>query len=141
MNKNKQNINQLIFNKIFDLYRCFKKDLYLQSDILNLTMIQMHALFFIKHNPKSQLTDLAKTFKITLPTATTLTEKLVKLNLIKRVTDKSDRRVIHFYLTKKGAAIFKQIDNKKNNIICGFLNRLNIEEKGQLLKILNKIFD
>jgi len=141
MNKCKQDLNQLIFDKIFNLYRCFKKDFSLQSNILNLTMIQIHALFFIKHNPKSQLTDLAKTFKITLPTATTLTEKLVKLNLIKRINDKSDRRAIHFYLTKKGAAIFKQIDKKRNNIICGFLNRLNIEEKGQLLKILNKIFD
>jgi len=141
MNKYKQDLNQLIFDKIFNLYRCFKQDFNLHSNILNLTMIQMHALFFIKNNPKSQLTDLAKTFKITLPTATALTEKLVKLNLITRVTDKSDRRAIHFCLTKKGVAIFKQIDKKRNNIICGFLNRLNTEEKGQLLKILNKIFD
>ena len=141
MDIKKQHLDQLIFDKIFNLYRCFKKDFNLQSDILNLTMIQMHALFFIKHNPKSQLTDLAGTFKITLPTATALTEKLVKLNLIKRVNDKTDRRVIHFYLTKKGEDIFKQIKNKRNNIICSFLNRLNLEEKEELLKILNKIFD
>ncbi len=133
-------INQKIFDKIFKLYRKLKKDVQFASQFFNLTMIQLHSLIFFKKNPKSQLSDLAKTFAISLPTATSLTNKLVEMGLIKRVKDEKDRRVIHFVLTKRGIDLLKKADKNRKKTICLILDKLTSEEKSQFLKILNKIF-
>jgi DNA-binding MarR family transcriptional regulator len=133
-------INQNIFDKIFKLYRKLKKDVQFESQLFNLTMVQLHSLIFFKNNPKSQLSDLAKTFAISLPTATSLTNKLVEMGLIKRVQDEKDRRVIHFVLTKKGNDLLKKADKNRKKTICLILDKLTSEEKSQFLKILNKIF-
>lgn len=133
-------INQNIFDKIFKLYRKLKKDVQFESQLFNLTMVQLHSLIFFKNNPKSQLSDLAKTFAISLPTATSLTNKLVEMGLIKRVQDEKDRRVIHFVLAKRGIDLLKKADKNRKKTICLILDKLTSEEKSQFLKILNKIF-
>jgi DNA-binding MarR family transcriptional regulator len=138
--KEKNKIDQIIFDKIFNLYRKLKKKIQIDSRIFNLTMIQLHSLIFFKNNPKCQLTDLAEAFAISLPTATSLTNKLVEMNLLKRLPDKNDRRVIHFVLTKKGIEHLKKAEKSRKKTICFLLDKLTKEEKLQLLKILNKLF-
>ncbi|MGB9707269.1 MAG: MarR family winged helix-turn-helix transcriptional regulator [Microgenomates group bacterium] len=139
MGKERQ-INQIIFDKIFNLYRQLKKNIQFDSRFFNLTMIQLHSLIFFKNNSSSQLSDLARSFSITLPTATSLTNKLVEMNLLERIPDKKDRRIVHFTLTKKGNELLRKAEKNRKRAICLMLDKLTKKEKIQFLKILNKIF-
>lgn len=134
----KNNLDKEISEKIFGVYRMMRKrfDLIKTND---LTMIQLHALIFIKENKNCQLTSLAKNFSISLPTANNLVEKLINLKLIERKDDKNDRRVIHLSITKKGENLINKLSKEKQNCFSSIISKLTIDEKKQLLKILEKI--
>jgi len=60
-----------ISEMILNIYRIMRKS-FNPDNRINLAMIQLHGLFFIKENKKCQLTDLARAFNVTLPTANSL---------------------------------------------------------------------
>jgi len=134
----KKNLNKEIFNGIFNIYRLMRKKfkLVVKSE---LTMIQIHALGFIKQNKNCQLKDLANAFSITLPTANNLVEKLIKFGLVYKKNDKDDQRVIRLKVTDKGDKLIKKIEKNKKDCLSDFINKLNNEEKSKLLMILKKI--
>ncbi len=134
----KNDLDKEISEKIFGVYRKMKQGFNSLKKI-NITMIQLHALIFIKENKNCQLTDLAKNFSITMPTANSLIERLINLKLVSRQNDKDDRRVVHFFLTDKGIKTLKKIENERVNCFSSFISKLNDDEKKQLLKILEKI--
>ncbi|GAB4218815.1 MAG: hypothetical protein Fur009_1790 [Candidatus Microgenomates bacterium] len=134
----KNNLDKEISEKIFGVYRRMKQGFNSLKKI-NITMIQLHALVFIKENKNCQLTDLAKNFSITLPTANSLIEKLVNLKLVGRKNDKTDRRIIHLFLTDKGLKTLQKLEKERINCFSSFINKLNNQEKKQLLEILEKI--
>lgn len=134
----KNNIDKKISEYIFSIYRKMKKNFDLMKKN-ELTMIQLHALIFIKENKNCQLTDLAKNFSITLPTANSLIEKLINLNLVSRKNDQKDRRIIHLFLTKKGENIINKLIKQRQTCFSSIINKLQEVEKHQLLKILEKI--
>jgi|GEM_PF-4090275 len=134
----KTNINREISEVIFSIYRKMKKNFQTIKDN-NLTMIQLHALVFIKENKHCQLTDLAKSFSITLPTANSLVEKLVNLNLVSKTHDKNDQRVIKLKITKKAETLIKKMMQEKERCFADLIDRLDNKEKENLLVILKKI--
>jgi DNA-binding MarR family transcriptional regulator len=133
-----QAINKKISEIIFNLYRLMKKN-FETIKKNQLTMIQLHGLIFIKDNKDCQLTDLAKAFSITLPTANSLVEKLLSLKLIKKNHDKKDQRAIKLLLTKKGEKLIKGLLKEKEKCFSTLINKLDQKEKEQLLIIFKKI--
>jgi len=131
-------IDKKISEMIFSIYRKMKKN-FQTIKYNNLTMIQLHGLIFIKENKNCQLTDLAKDFSITLPTANSLVEKLVNLNLVSKTHDKNDQRVIKLSITQRAKNLIKKIMQEKERCFANLINKLNNKEKRQLLVILKKI--
>jgi len=131
-------IDKKISEMIFSIYRKMKKNFQTIKDN-NLTMIQLHGLIFIKENKNCQLTDLAKDFSITLPTANSLVEKLVNLNLVSKTHDKNDQRLIKLSITKQAKNLIKKIMQEKERCFANLIDKLNNKEKRQLLVILKKI--
>jgi len=132
------NIDKKISEMIFNVYRMMKKNFKLKEEV-SLTMIQLHGLFFIKENKNCQLTDLAKAFSITLPTANSLVERLINLRLITKTHNKEDQRLIKLQVTKKGEELMKKLNKEKHKCFSILINKLNCDEKEKLLKILKKI--
>ena len=131
-------IDKKISEMIFDVYRMMKKYFELSSGI-NLTLIQLHGLLFIKENENCQLTDLARAFSITLPTANSLVEKLINLKLVQKKQDKKDNRSKRLSLTKQGRHLIKKIVKQQKKCFSRLINKLNPKEKERLLSILKKL--
>lgn len=131
-------INKELFEMIINVYKSMKKNFQVLKDI-NISMVQLHGLIYIYENKNCSLKDLAKKFSITLPSANDLINKLNQLKLINRKEDKQDRRLINLSITKKGEKLIKSILEKNNQCFSSLINKLNMEEKKQLLKILKKI--
>ncbi|WAC02610.1 MarR family transcriptional regulator [Lacinutrix neustonica] len=70
------------------------------------------------------------------PNVTRLMDKLISKELIARKACKTDRRVVHINITKKGLALLKDIDVVFNSDI---LEQITQEEAEQLSNLLDKI--
>lgn len=55
------------------------------------------------------MTELGKLLSVSKPNVTTLVDKLVELNIVKRKFDDSDRRIINIELTEQGCDYFEDL--------------------------------
>jgi len=94
-------INDQLAEAMFALSRSMKEEMTFDSDTLQLTVLQLQTLIFIKKHKDVLMGDIADQFNISLPTATVLSDKLVNLKLIQRAKDESDRRIVKVFLTEK----------------------------------------
>jgi len=110
-----------------------------QFQLLSLTHSQMHYLEIIHllHNPN--ITELAKSLKLTKPTVKVAVDKLIEKDFLYKVKSDEDRRSSHLHLTEKGKLI-NQMHDYSHKSIAEFINRkLNNEELEALTRILAKI--
>ena len=83
--------------------------------------------------------EIAAHFATTMPTATSLIDKLILARLVKRGNDITDRRVVKLTLTGHGEKILEEISNHRKEKISKILSYLSEQDKKDLLRILNTI--
>lgn len=83
---------------------------------------------YLKCNGKSKTTDLVKELMVTKSYITSITNKLIKNDLIYREYDVKDRRIIFINLTEKGHTIANEYDRIIKNKIKENILLLNVDE-------------
>jgi DNA-binding MarR family transcriptional regulator len=78
---------------------------------LGLTTAQLRVMFLMRENPGVTAGELAQRLAVTPPTISGIVDRLVKLGLVRREDDESDRRLVRNHLNDKGTAA------------CGWLER------------------
>lgn len=134
-----EHINAQLIEIIFTLSRLMKDQMASRSDLSTLSFLQVQALVFLSRNKDVQMTDVAEAFRIELPSATSLVQKLVVSKLVARKTEKKDRRKVKVVLTEKGKKLLKTAMRKREKKIQNYLSLLSENEKKQLLHILKKM--
>lgn len=134
-----QNLNDNVIEIIFRISRLMSREMAYNSDVVNLSMLQLQALILIDKNKIIHMGDIATHFKIEMPTATSLLNKLVVMKLVKRKTDKKDRRIVRLNLTNKGKNLLKNAMLQRSKKINKLLFYLPLKNKKELLKILDEI--
>lgn len=71
---------------------------------LGLTTAQLRVLFHVRGKPGVTAGELATRLAVTPPTISGIVDRLVKLSLIRREEDESDRRLVRNHLTPQGEA-------------------------------------
>lgn len=103
------------------------------------SILQLQALVFINKHANCQMTEIANNFRIELPSATSLVNKLVDLKLVTRITDKNDRRKVLISLTSKGTkALTRGVEERKKHV-GSLVSRLPKDDRKNLLEILHKL--
>jgi MarR family transcriptional regulator, organic hydroperoxide resistance regulator len=69
---------------------------------LGLTTAQLRVLFLVRESPGVTAGELAHRLSVTPPTISGIVDRLVKLDLMKRVDDAADRRLVRNHLTTAG---------------------------------------
>lgn len=136
---NDGSLNNQIAGTIFSLFRVMKDEMDYHSDSSQLTVLQAQALIYLQKKKKVSMSEIASNFKISLPTATSLSDKLVNAGLIERQSDKSDRRIVYLIITDKGTKLLAEAMIQRGKKIKKILSLLSTEEKQQLLKIMKKL--
>ncbi|WP_368652792.1 MarR family winged helix-turn-helix transcriptional regulator [Ornithinibacillus sp. 4-3] len=96
-------------------------------------------LGFINNNKKARPSDISKKLGLTPPTVTHLVEKLVKKELVERVLDDSDRRIIYLVITEKGKEVLKRANIEGQVLRREMFLKLTEEERAQLLALYEKL--
>jgi len=109
-------------------------------EILNnypITTPQFIALQFLLEHGDMTLGELSKKINHAFSTTTDLVDRMEKNEIVKRVKDTKDRRVVRIHLLEKGKKIIHEVVEKRQDYLGEVLINVNDEEIGQLSKLLH----
>ncbi|MFH0929704.1 MAG: MarR family winged helix-turn-helix transcriptional regulator [Candidatus Moraniibacteriota bacterium] len=136
----KRPITEKIISLMFNMGRAIKKQCLKNSRRPGgLSILQIEALWFVREGKEVLMKDLASHLFIAPPSATSLTDDLVKAKLVARSEDKKDRRTTAISLTPKGRRSLANFLKKKMDKAKKRIDKLTYSEKKSMLRILEKI--
>jgi len=83
--------------------------------------------------------ELSTAIGVSLSTSTRLVSKFVESNLVERLSDPDDRRLVRVTLTEKGRTLFRNLEDFMASRTSGFLNQFSEEERILLVLLLRKL--
>ena len=108
------------------------------ANFFQISQSQALCINLIPSNGISQA-DLAKKLSIDISTLSRNLNHLINLNLINKKNSTIDRRSYRINLSKKGNILYKEFNEKMNAELQLIFDKINLDEKEQLVEILNKI--
>ncbi|MFQ3368667.1 MAG: DNA-binding MarR family transcriptional regulator [Methylophilaceae bacterium] len=130
--------NQLCFslyaatNSIIRYYRIYLNE-------IGITYTQYLVLLVLWEQQSCNIKKIAEILKLDSPTITPIVQKLEKMNLVNRVRNEVDERVVTVLLTKDGIDLEAQVADIQNKVACK--THLKTKEFNELKGTLNKLAD
>lgn len=110
-----------------------------QATTLDVTVPQFNLLKLIAYKGRHQVGELASFLGISQAAASKSVDKLVRLKLITREVQQSDRRAASLSLTNKGKAVIGKYETLKEEKLKEILARLPADELVPLMQGLEKV--
>lgn len=103
----------------------------------------LYRIFMLLSQGEEPLTmgRLSSELNVPLSTTTRIVDGLVQADMVERVNDPSDRRVVRVGMSKNGRDLYEAGMAYNKQRIAKLLNVFTAEEQEQLLKLMNKLFD
>lgn len=96
-------------------------------------------LSYLHQNGKSRPSDIAKMLGFTPPTLSYLSDKMVAKELVVRMVDEADRRIIYLNITDKGAEVLGRAILEGQKLRKNLFQKLNEDDRAQLVHIFEKM--
>ncbi|MBM7096540.1 MarR family transcriptional regulator [Bacillus sp. H-16] len=113
-------------------------------EILNefpITPPQFVALQWLHEYGDMTIGELSSKMYLACSTTTDLVDRMEKNELVERVKDTNDRRVVRIHLLDKGATIIKEVINRRQGYLQGILDDFSPENVDFLDRSLNYLLD
>jgi len=115
-----ENLSVTLWRMLYQAYTRFKNGMDKVLSKQGLTMEQYLVLVTIKyHDPPVRITDIAWFLERSTNSVSMLVDRMVKAGLLRRVRDRSDRRVVNVFLTSKAGNALKP----SNPIVWEFMQQ------------------
>ncbi|MFC3883128.1 MarR family winged helix-turn-helix transcriptional regulator [Bacillus songklensis] len=111
-------------------------------EILNdytITPPQFVALQWLLEHGDMTIGELSSKMFLACSTTTDLVDRMEKNELVVRVKDPSDRRVVRIHLLKEGERLIEEVIRKRQEYLAGILKNLSAEDVEQLQKSLHQL--
>ena len=131
----RQKYIEQLFNTMGQLRKVLESRAHMIKDEKTATIMQYSALKFLKRNKNSTVSNLAIHLRLSKSSATQLVERLVKMNLVERVHDKNDRRIIHLTITPVGEQKIIELRKKFINNMEKIFSKIPEEDLKELIRI------
>lgn len=137
MSKKEQLHNvETIMREMLEIQQKSKKFVNLLSEGESLSQNQLILLLQLKSNNGMKATEIAEFFSVTPGAVTSMCDKLEKLELVERIREQEDRRVVKMALTNSGELkvqdLFLKFPQEKLVDMANILREVN--------QLMNKIF-
>ena len=87
------------------------------------------------------MSELSTQLNVPMSTATRIVDGLVKGEMVERVNDPNDRRVVRVGMSKNGRELYETGMAYIKQRITKLLKEFSGEEQAQLMRLMNKLFD
>ena len=129
------NLNN-ISEDLYMLLLSFNKRVFNPGDLIkrfNGPPSQVKVLFYLIHHGAASISEIGNDLDISKPNMTPIIDKLVAEDLVRRVNDLNDRRIIRIEATQNACKFLKSHEVKVKTIISEKLSILSDED----IKVLN----
>jgi DNA-binding MarR family transcriptional regulator len=106
-----------------------------------LTMAQVRVLFRLRNHGPMASGSLANKLAVTLPTVTSVVDRLVGHGLVERRDDPDDRRRVIVALSADGAALVERIQQGRRARLAAAIEALEPEQRHALIEGLSFLVD
>jgi len=131
-------INELlveIYNDIFAIEEKAFKD----GQFHDVSITEVHTMEAIGMYEPKNMSEVARTLKITVGTLTVAINNLVKKGYVERYRSENDRRVVKIGLTKKGRLLYRVHEQFHLTMVNNCVSNLTMEESKILANSLGKL--
>ena len=107
----------------------------------DISLVQSHILYEIDHQHQPSIQQVAETLGTDITTFSRQVQSLVKMGLVSKTPDSTDRRISILSLTKEGKDVADDIDKQMNQYLEEVFSNMNQEEKEMVvhaIHLLNK---
>ena len=137
MNESKNLLLRELDTLQFKMMRFFKKAI--NPLDMTLSPIQMFTMCFIAENNNPTISDIAQNNQVSLPTQTQQIDRLVELQLLERLNDPNDRRVIRLQITEKGLDAIKTVHHLRTKALTEIMDVLSEKELEDFNNAIKKV--
>jgi DNA-binding MarR family transcriptional regulator len=106
---------------------------------IELTSAQVKALTVFHGREEHTMSEMSQNLAVTLPTTTSMINRLIQSNLIERKRDNNDRRVVKVRLTSKGRSILKKLMLERRKEMERLLQTLGNQELRIFLESIENV--
>jgi DNA-binding MarR family transcriptional regulator len=135
-----ENLTVTLWRMVYQANTRFKNSMDQILSKQGLTMEQYLVIVTIKyHAPPVRITDIASWLERSTNSVSMLVDRMVKAGLLRRVRDRSDRRVVNVFLTSKAENVL----NPANPVVWEFMQQgmspLSYEDRNTFASLLKTI--
>src|SRR5258706_5576330 len=87
------------------------------------------------------MSELGAELNVPINTATRIVDWLVRDDMVERINDPNDRRIVRVGMSKTGRELYESGMAYNKQRIGNLLRDFSSDERAQLLKLMNKLFD
>ncbi|MFC4022614.1 MarR family winged helix-turn-helix transcriptional regulator [Oceanobacillus longus] len=106
-----------------------------------ITSPQFVALQWLLEEGDLTIGELSNKISLAFSTTTDLVDRMEKNDLVERVRDTNDRRVVRIHLLSKGKKIIREVIKKRQEYLGEVLNKFSEEEKDSLNYLLDFLYE
>lgn len=137
-----RNLNQYVkrFEQLMPLFhRSLSEMDHCCVEKMELTPPQLIVLKTISSIDNCMMSDLSKHLGVTMGNMTTMVDRLIKEDYLKREQSPDDRRVVRVKLTSKGKEVTAKATKRKQAMLLNVLSKLSNKDIESMLGIIEKI--
>ena len=135
-----EDLSVTLWRTVYQTYTRFKNGVDRTLGEYGLTMEQYLVLVTIKYNdPPIRITDIALVLERSTNSISMLVDRMVKAGLLRRVRDRSDRRVVNVFLTSKAENALEPSNPAFWEFMQQGMSLLSYEDKRTLAGLLQPI--
>ncbi|HWK24833.1 MAG TPA: MarR family transcriptional regulator [Ureibacillus sp.] len=105
-----------------------------------ITPPQFVALQWLHESGDMTIGELSNKMYLAFSTTTDLVDRMEKNELVVRIRDEQDRRVVHIHLLEEGERIIQEVIQKRQNYLQDVLVDFDEEEVESLSKLLHRLY-
>ena len=103
------------------------------------TLTQYRTLVVLASCGPQSLAGLAQVVGVTPATASRMCDRLVRKDLIRRRTERDDRRQLRVALTAKGRSLVDAVTGRRRQEIARIINEIPVEQQAVLVQALGRL--
>jgi DNA-binding MarR family transcriptional regulator len=140
VNSELENLNLRLVRMVFETYIRFKNCLDQVHKGQGLTMEQYLVLVTVKyHDVPVRITDVAQWVQRSTNSVSMLVDRMVKAGLLRRVRDRSDRRVVNVFLTSKAENALKPANIAGREFVQQIMSPLSYEDARTFVSLFEMV--
>jgi DNA-binding MarR family transcriptional regulator len=94
----------------------------------DISMPQFYILMTLQERDRTTMSELATLLQVSMPSASSIVDRMVDHGLIERVRDEDDRRVVHVGISDHGRALVEEISGLRRDEMQRLLLTMTDEE-------------